>query len=166
MKLRIPRAAALTLLIGSSFVTQAHAQAVAQPPDGPLDHPLPGTQVVVPGQAGVSAPTLEPAPGITDEESLVRAVEREQEELEKLPRPALERKAESGERVAQVVLGADYAREAESLAFSPAAANDALANAVQWYSEAASFGFPGAPSLDTARVDFYPIRIQRAFLTP
>jgi len=130
--------------------------------DGPLDSPLPETTNVPPGQGGVSAPALTPAPGITGQDSLIRAVQEEQDELEALPQPELEERAEDGERAAQVVLGGDFAREAESLAFAPAAANDALADAVRWYNEAASYGFPGAPSLDESGIDFYPIRIQRS----
>lgn len=130
--------------------------------DGPLDSPLPDATNVPPGQGGVSAPDLTPAPGITGQDSLIEAVQEEQDELEALPQPELEERAEEGERAAQVVLGGEFAREAESLSFAPAAANDALADAVRWYSEAASFGFPGAPSLDESGIDFYPIRIQRA----
>ena len=85
----------------------------------------------------------------------------EQEVLETLDRDALQTKAEAGERAAQVVLGNDFAEEAALLSFAPAAANDALSDAVRWYSLAASRGFPGAPSLDQAGIRFYPVRIQR-----
>lgn len=95
------------------------------------------------------------------QETLEREVREEQEQLEKLPREQLLDKAEAGERAAQVALGADYAKEAAELAFSPAAANAALSDAAHWYSMAASRGFPGAPSLDRSGVRFYPIRIQR-----
>ena len=94
-------------------------------------------------------------------EQLQEQVQREQAELESLDRNQLERRAEAGERVAQVALGADFAKEATLLGFAPAAANDALSDAARWYSLAASRGFPGAPSLDQAGVRFYPIRIQR-----
>lgn len=94
---------------------------------------------------------------------LQRAVHAEQDALERLERPALERRAEAGERVAQVVLGADFAKEAASLAFAPIAANAAIGDALSWYARAASRGFPGAPSLDQAGVRFYPIRAQREF---
>lgn len=94
-------------------------------------------------------------------EQLQEQVQREQSELESLDRNALETRAEAGERVAQVALGADFAKEATLLGFAPAAANDALSDAARWYSLAASRGFPGAPSLDQAGVRFYPIRIQR-----
>lgn len=100
------------------------------------------------------------APVIT-QETLVREIREEQEQLENLPREQLLDKAESGERAAQVALGADYAKEAAELAFSPAAVNAALSDAARWYSLAASRGFPGAPSLDRSGVRFYPIRIQR-----
>ena len=90
------------------------------------------------------------------------AVEEEIEILEALPAAALEARAESGERAAQVVLGIEFAREAQSLNGIPAAANQAAEDAVRWYSLAARRGFPGAPSLDYAGVSFYPVRVQRA----
>lgn len=89
-------------------------------------------------------------------------VAQEQKELEKLNRNELQEKADNGERAAQVVLGADFAKEATLLSFAPAAANDALSDAAKWYSLAASRGYPGAPSLDSSGIRFYPIRIQRA----
>ena len=126
---------------------------------GPLDLPLPATLNGGGGAAIVE--DLRPAPNVVDRKSLVREVGREQRRLGRLGRDSLERLARRGERGAQVALAADYAREAESLAFSPAAANDALSDAVRWYSTAASNGYPGAPSLDWAGIDPYPIRIQR-----
>jgi len=104
---------------------------------------------------------LSPAAAPVQIERLQEAVQVEQEVLETLERDELETRAESGERAAQVALGADFAKEATLLGFAPAAANDALADAVRWYSLAASRGFPGAPSLDQAGIRFYPIRIQR-----
>ena len=127
---------------------------------GPLDLPLPETLLERPART-VETEELRPAPEITDQASLERAVEREQTTLERLDRGTLERRAEEGERGAQVALGTDLAREAEKLAFAPAAANDALSDAVRWYSLAASRGYPGAPSLDRAGVRFYPIRVHR-----
>ncbi len=78
------------------------------------------------------------------------------------PVSQVEALAESGERAAQVVLGIEYAREAQSLIGIPAAANQAAEDAARWYSQAARRGFPGAPSLDYAGVSFYPIRVQRS----
>ena len=104
---------------------------------------------------------LPAAAPVINQETMEREIREEQEQLEKLPREQLLDKAEAGERAAQVALGADYAKEAAELAFSPAAANAALSDAARWYSLAASRGFPGAPSLDRAGVRFYPIRIQR-----
>ncbi len=128
---------------------------------GPLDRPL-----SVDGESGGATTSLSPSSQSVDnpihtQEELRVAVVEEQETLEKLPRKELETKAEQGERAAQVVLGADYAREAMQLSFAPAAANDALSDAARWYSLAASRGFPGAPSLDQAGMRFFPIRIQR-----
>lgn len=130
---------------------------------GPLDSPLiisGGDEVLIP------VTTLPPAVDAQDnpiesQEQLQLVVEEEQEALEQLPRDELIVKAEQGERAAQVALGADFAREASLLSFAPAAANDALADAVHWYSEAAANGFPGAPSLDEAGIRFVPIRVQR-----
>lgn len=129
---------------------------------GPLDHPL-----ALPGGNARSTPTtLTPAVDarnnpIKSRAQLRTAVEIEQEQLERLPRGQLAARAEHGERAAQVVLGSKFAREAALLSFAPAAANDALSDAVRWYSLAASRGFPGAPSLDQAGIRFFPIRIQR-----
>ncbi len=129
---------------------------------GPLDRPLalPGDEV------RSTATTLTPSVDASDnpiqsEEQLRTVVEDEQEVLEQLPREQLVVMAEQGERAAQVVLGSEFAREATLLSFAPAAANDALSDAVRWYSLAASRGFPGAPSLDKAGIRFFPIRIQR-----
>jgi len=121
------------------------APGIAATEPGGLDRTVEGT------------PTSPPV----DIERLQDEVQAEQAALETLPRAELEDRAESGERAAQVALGTDFAREATLLAFAPAAANDALADAARWYSLAASRGFPGAPSLDQAGVRFYPIRIQR-----
>lgn len=160
---RSPALAALILLATLAVAGVGATRALAADLDpGPLDLPLPATDGDrSSGEGGATVDDLSPAPGVVDQRSLEREVRIEQEELETLDREALEERAEAGERGAQVALGADYAREAESLAFAPAAANDALSDAVYWYSLAASRGFPGAPSLDQAGVSFYPIRIQR-----
>lgn len=132
---------------------------------GPLDRPLSIDGESKPGKPGVVT-SLTPsgdtqAEPVQTQEELREAVIEEQESLERLPRDALEARAEDGERAAQVVLGADFAREATLLAFAPVAANDALSDAARWYSLAASRGFPGAPSLDQAGIRFFPIRVQR-----
>lgn len=124
---------------------------------GPLDNPLPTVNGLTVG-VGNRPLTINP---VAAQRVLRAAVEREQKELERLDRAALKEKAQRGERAAQVVLAADYAKEASLLSFAPAAANDALSDAARWYSLAASRGFPGAPSLDQAGIRFYPIRIQR-----
>lgn len=132
---------------------------------GPLDRPLSVDGESKPGKPGVVT-SLTPSGGVEEnpihtQEELREAVVEEQEILERLPRQALEARAEQGERAAQVVLGADFAREATLLTFAPAAANDALSDAARWYSLAASRGFPGAPSLDQSGIRFFPIRVQR-----
>ena len=158
MKILPPTALTLVLAVASPLHADAPRDA-----GGPLDSPLPDVLLEPSGgeTGGAVVTDLEPAPGVVDQKTLVREVRREQDALERLDRRALEAKAEDGERGAQVALGADFAREAEQLAFAPAAANDALSDAVRWYSLAASRGYPGAPALDQAGVSFYPIRIQR-----
>lgn len=132
---------------------------------GPLDQPLPTSSTQRPGKPGAvslqnQASTQARNP-VAAQIQLRAEVAQEQIELEKLDRAQLIEKAEGGERAAQVVLGADYAKEATLLSFAPAAANDALSDAAKWYSLAASRGYPGAPSLDSSGIRFYPIRIQR-----
>ncbi len=132
---------------------------------GPLDQPLPVAGNQIPGKPGVvtlqGQTTVLTTDPLTAQNELRAEVAEEQRQLELLPRDELQEKAENGERAAQVVLGADFAKEATLLSFAPAAANDALSDAARWYSLAASRGFPGAPSLDQSGVRFYPIRIQR-----
>lgn len=148
---------------------------------GVLDEPLTNPNVVspvtliAPGLRPLLAPTVSvpfdvPAhdPDLSSPNAAIRqeavrnAVEEEIEVLEALPAAALEARAEAGERAAQVVLGSEFAREAQSLYRFPAAANQAAEDAVRWYSLAARRGFPGAASLDYAGVSFYPVRVQRA----
>lgn len=88
-------------------------------------------------------------------------VQREQTALEQLNRITLQNRAQQGERAAQIALGVDFARESMQLGFAPAAANDALSDALRWYSLAARRGFPGAPSLDQSGVRFFPVRATR-----
>jgi len=88
-------------------------------------------------------------------------VQREQIALERLNRNVLENRAEQGERAAQVALGVDFARESALLSFAPVAANNALSDAIRWYSLAARRGYPGAPSLDQSGVRFFPVRAAR-----
>lgn len=133
---------------------------------GVLDRPLPASISERPGKPGVTTLSLQTSQAaqvvtVSTQAELRQEVAKEQDVLEELDRSQLQEKADQGERAAQVVLGADFAKEATTLSFSPAAANDALSDAARWYSLAASRGFPGAPSLDQAGIRFYPIRIQR-----
>lgn len=96
-----------------------------------------------------------------DNKELTKQVKLEQRQLAEQNRQQLKTKADKGERLAQVALGGDFASEAQLLTFAPAAANDALSDALQWYALAAKRGFPGAPSLDTSGVSFYPVRVVR-----
>jgi TPR repeat protein len=132
---------------------------------GPLDQPLPVSSNQRPGKPGAVSLQVQsvsrPSNPVAAQHQLRAEVAKEQIDLEKLTRDELVEKAENGERAAQVVLGADYAKEATLLSFAPDAANDALSDAAKWYSLAASRGYPGAASLDISGIRFYPIRIQR-----
>lgn len=136
------------LLASFALLASAPAAADATSNIGVLDAPLPGTQ--------------QPAnTGDDPQDALREELAEEQTELEMLPRPELEQRAEQGERAAQITLAEDFAIESTQLAFAPSAANNALSDAIRWYSLAAKRGFPGAPSLDLAGVRFFPIRAQR-----
>ena len=130
-------------------------------PVAPLGPALVSPTFVEPFDVPARDPDLDSADPEIRQEAVQTAVEEEIEELEALPIVEVEERAESGERAAQVVLGTDFAREAQSLSNMPALANQAAEDAVRWYSQAASRGFPGAPSLDYAGVSFYPVRVQR-----
>lgn len=93
--------------------------------------------------------------------ALQQQVKKEQRELARLTKSIVKQRAEKGERLAQISVGSDLAKEAQSLAFAPAAANDANSDALRWYAVAAKRGYPGAPSLDTTGVSFYPVRVVR-----
>ena len=97
----------------------------------------------------------------TNTNKLQKDVRKESRQLAKLDRQSLKEKAKKGERLAQVKLGESYAKEAASLAFAPAAANEAMSDAVRWYSLAAQRGYPGAPSLDMAGISYFPLRAYR-----
>lgn len=96
-----------------------------------------------------------------DKRAQARQLKREQRQLAKQSRQELRKKARKGERLAQVTLANDYAAEAQLLTFAPAAANDALSDALQWYAIAAQRGFPGAASLDNNGVSFHAVRVVR-----
>ena len=148
-----------TLLLWLSAASMASADtSTGTPNPGVLDQPLPGSTTSLPQEPTI----LSPGSPEQVQEELRTVLEEEQEELEELPIEELEDRAENGERAAQIVLAEDFAQEAAMLSFSPEAANDALSDAVRWYSMAARRGFPGAPSLDQAGVKFYPIRVQRS----
>lgn len=143
-------AAEATAATGSSAATVSEPNSPAEATTSPLAPAL---------------AQIETAAANNDPEGLQAAIQQaladEQELLDTLKRAELTELAENGERAAQIALAEGYAREASLLEFSPAAANDALSDAVRWYSQAASRGFPGAPSLDYAGVKFYPVRAQR-----
>lgn len=154
----------LTFLVcfSASFAALSNTPA-GQNSAGVLDQPLPGSVVILSPDQPISN-AIANAAGNPEavQQALRDELSDEQEVLETLPRAELEERAEQGERAAQVTLAADFAQEAAQLSFAPAAANDALSDAVRWYSLAAKRGFPGAPSLDQAGVQFYPIRVHRS----
>lgn len=130
---------------------------------GVLDRPLPLSPNTDVNTTTVIT-TVDPAAVVIPEdaqENLRAEFEQEQDVLEQIPEQQLQQKADQGERAAQVVLAENFAKEAIMLSFAPVAANDALSDAVEWYSRAAMRGFPGAPSLDQAGVKFYPVRVHR-----
>ncbi len=96
-----------------------------------------------------------------EQKELAKQIKKEQKELAKLARKELKQLADKGERLAQVELANEFAAEAQSLTFAPAAANAALSDALKWYSLAAKRGYPGAPALDTSGVSVFPIRVVR-----
>jgi len=156
------RTSTLIAIVACLFSTTiAFANLQVTPRSGVLDQPLPGSDTPITLTSPQAPVVLSPGSPEEVQEALRSELEEEQEELEQLPREELENRAEDGERAAQIVLAEDFAQEASMLSFAPEAANDALSDAVRWYSLAARRGFPGAPSLDQAGVKFYPIRVQR-----
>lgn len=157
--LRLPGLFSLpSALMGLLFVSSSLAHANS----GVLDLPLPASETEVTISEQQPAPVRNAQNPESANKALRTELAKEQKELEKLPREELQARAENGERAAQVTLAEDFAEEASLLSFAPDAANDALSDAARWYSMAAEQGFPGAPSLDTAGVKFYPIRVQRS----
>ncbi len=152
-----------TVLIVALGLASSHvlANTTAGDTPGALDRPLPDSPTSLNDVTEQPAAVLEADTPEEVEEALTEEFVEEQEELEQLPRDELQDRADDGERGAQVVLAEDFAQEASMLAFAPAAANDALSDAVRWYSLAAQRGYPGAPSLEQAGVQVYPIRAQR-----
>jgi len=166
MTMRLIPSYLFAALLVAAPVTVSSASTALGLDAGPLDQPLPVSGNERLGKPGVVTLTrqsgvVQVADPKTANKRLRKAVIKEQKKLEKLDRKQLKKKAEKGERAAQVVLGADFAREATLLSFAPAAANDALSDAARWYSLAASRGFPGAPSLEQSGIRFYPIRVHR-----
>lgn len=153
-------------LIAAMILCALAGSATAQQDLGPLDQPLTSSGTEKPGKSGVSTLLNQPSliratDPATAQKQLRKAVAKEQKALEKLNRKQLQKRADAGERGALIALGTDFAKEATLLSFAPMAANDALSDAARMYSLAASRGFPGAPSLDQAGVQFYPIRAHR-----
>ncbi|MEE9321160.1 MAG: hypothetical protein V3U76_11985 [Granulosicoccus sp.] len=156
-RLKVLATALTVVLVFGANLTQA-----AEPSEtGLLDAPLAPGADANPDKTGVAEDALKPVEQAANDEELQEVVRAEQEALEQLPREQILEQAEDGARAAQVVLGVDFAKEATQLSFAPVAANDALSDAIRWYSLAASRGFPGAPSLDQAGIKFYPVRLVR-----
>lgn len=126
-------------LVGVSAMAQANAPLIF----GVIDSPL-------------------PAGSKSNANALISQVRTEQQALAKGSEQALLVRAEQGERLAQVVMGGNFAAEAQMLTFAPMAANAANSDALKWYELAAKRGFPGAPALDQSGVSFYPVRAVRS----
>lgn len=77
-----------------------------------------------------------------------QAVRQEAKKLRRKNERQLIRAAERGEITAQLVLAEIYTREANTNALTIGAANAALADALRWYSIAASKGYPGGTPID------------------
>lgn len=174
-----------TLVLGAAllslcFTAQAFDPSAGQATSGILDEPVlnpnrptdvgvnsptfsqPGLAVAQANGAPARNPNVNSTDPVIRQQAVQETVEQEIEVLEELPIAVVEERANDGERAAQIVLGTEFAREAQSLTGFPAAANQAAEDAVRWYSLAARRGYPGAASLDYAGVSFYPIRVQRA----
>jgi len=83
------------------------------------------------------------------QERELQAVAREErKEIKKLTRRQLEKEAEDGGRLAQMVLAEELADEAQLWVDIPSVANDALSEAIQWYATAAKRGIPGGLAID------------------
>ena len=77
-----------------------------------------------------------------------KAVRQEARRLRRKNERQLIRAAERGEVTAQLVLAETYSTEANTNSLTIAAANDALADALRWYSIAAKKGYPGGTPID------------------
>ena len=131
-----------TALVLALIYSSAAMASDTRPINGVIDLPLPERAALNPN-------------------ALKQQVKKEQQQLAKLNTEALKQKAEAGERLAQVALATDYAKEAQMLAFAPAAASAAQSDAIRWYSIAAKRGYPGAPALDRVGISFFPVRVIR-----
>jgi len=161
-------------LLSASFTLYALDPSGSQATGGVLDEPLLNPNTPAPGEVAPAAvpavidlsndPNVYSPDPATQQAAVQDAVDAEIEVLESLPIAEVEVLAESGERAAQIVLATDFAKEAQSLAGIPPAANQAASDAARWYALAARRGFPGAVSLDYAGVSIYPIRVQRSAL--
>ncbi len=172
------------LIIGTALISLSFSALAFEPNDGSATGGILDEQVFNPNRptdTGVNSPNFNPpglsiaqsngaparnpnvnsADPVARQEAVQEVVEDEIEVLEALPIAVVEERAEDGERAAQIVLGTEFAKEAQSLTGLPEAANQAAEDAVRWYSLAARRGFPGSVSLDYAGVSFYPIRVQR-----
>jgi len=175
------------LVIGIAFLSLSFSAMAFDPLEEPSTAGILDEQVFNPNrpsQPGANSPTFVPPglasgaiqangaparnPNLNSTDPVIRqqavreTADAEIEELEALPIAVVEERANDGERAAQVVLGTEFAKEAQSLTGLTAASNQAAEDAVRWYSLAARRGFPGAASLDYAGISFYPIRVQRA----
>jgi len=77
-----------------------------------------------------------------------KQLKAERKKLKKQSREDLQQLAKKGKRGAQLALAENFVKEATNESITVISANDALGDAVYWYSVAAQRGVPGSPSVD------------------
>jgi len=85
---------------------------------------------------------------LQQERALQALAQEERKALKNLSRRELEKEADEGGRLAQMVLAEELADEAQQWVDIPSVANDALSEAIQWYATATKRGIPGSLSVD------------------
>jgi len=121
-----------------------------QTPRGVLDRPMPQLPQQAASQAQRQQALLQ-----------LRAEARaERRQLRQLNENQLRNRARQADRLAQLVLAESLADEAQQWADVPQVANDALSEALEWYSIAARRGFPGSVAIDKV-VPAFPVKVFR-----
>lgn len=144
---------ALTATSLSAVADRDLANNLVNKPRGLLDQQ---TTVEAPGRVQA----ISPAERAQARRELRRQARVERRELRRLNENQLRREARAANRLAQLVLAESLADEAQRFADVPALANDALGEALQWYSLAARRGYPGSVAIDTVLPSF-PVKVFR-----